>query len=49
MLSIGLRQLYINMTITILCVVHRPDLFKTRLQVEPSQLGPTDLVHRPTE
>jgi hypothetical protein len=53
MLSIGLWQWYINITITILHIIHRPafylkyDFPKTgfcpRLQIEPTQLGAIDI------
>jgi hypothetical protein len=52
MLSIGLWRWYINITITILDIIHRPvfylkhDVSKTgfyfRLQAETSQMGPID-------
>jgi hypothetical protein len=52
MLSTGLWRWYINITITILDIIHRPvfylkyDISETgiclRLQVEPTQLGPID-------
>jgi hypothetical protein len=51
MLSIGLWRCYINITITILDIIHRPVLFKaqrfgdwilTRLQMKPTQLSPID-------
>jgi hypothetical protein len=54
MLSIGLWRWYINITFTILDIIHRPVLylkhnvsetgFYLRLQVEPTQLGPMDTI-----
>jgi hypothetical protein len=54
MLSIDLRRWYINVTITILDIIHRPVFylkqnvsvtgFFFRLQMEPTQLGPIDAV-----
>jgi hypothetical protein len=43
MLSIGLWRWYINMTVTILDITHRPEIgFCLRLQVEPIHMGPID-------
>jgi hypothetical protein len=45
MLSIGLWRRYINITITILDIIHRPLFhlkYNFRPEVEPSQLGPID-------
>jgi hypothetical protein len=50
MLSMGLWRWYINITVTILGIIHRPFLkceasytgFRFRFQVEPTQLGPID-------
>jgi hypothetical protein len=52
MLSIDLWLLYVNLTITLLGIIHRPvcylghNISKTRfcprILVEPTQLGPTD-------
>jgi hypothetical protein len=53
MLSIGLWRWYINITITILDIIHRPVFylkrnvseigFYSRLQVEPTQVGPMEM------
>jgi hypothetical protein len=53
MLPIGLSRWYINITITILDIIHRPVFYLKHvsetgfclcLQVEPTQVGPTEIV-----